>query len=145
MHSSQLTRYTTPDFSSFFSESFATMSWLRSVFCRFVRDLDAALRQHASCALQDSVDVEYRVSLLRRVAVCSWVLGVPSDVPSDEVIAITIRTTHFLQMCLLGPFGAHYATMRIVPVKKGSKTTHCVSCGTVALKCNILSVVVAFR
>ncbi len=29
----------------------------------------------------------------------------PSDVPSDEVVAIAIRSTYFLQMRLLGPFG----------------------------------------
>ncbi len=85
----------------------------------------------------DSADVGYRVPLLRRVTVCTcgplifcrhWSrLRVPSDVPSDEVIAIAIRSTHFPQMCLLGPFGVLCATMRIDSVKKGSKTTHFVS------------------
>ncbi len=103
----------------------------------FLFSSDAVLRQHASCALRDNADVGYRVPLLRRVAVCSYGpliscrhwsrLMVPCDVPSDEVFAKAIRSIHFLQMCLLGPFGVLCATMKIDSVKNCSETTHFVS------------------
>ncbi len=90
----------------------------------------------------DSADVGYRVPILRRVAICSCGplifcrhrsrLRVPSDMPTDEIVAIAIRSTHFPQISLLGPFGVLCATMRIDSVKKGSKTTHFVSYRMVA-------------
>ncbi len=77
--------------------------------------------------------------ILRRVTVCScgplvffygrWSpLEAPSDLPSDEVVAITIRRTHCSQMCLLDSLCVLCAIMRVHYVK----TIHFVSYWVVA-------------
>ncbi len=38
----------------------------------------------------------------------------PTDVPSDEVIDITIHSTHMFQMCPLGPFAALWDMILLV-------------------------------